>query len=140
MPYHHILVPLKGDEGDGALLEHAAALAAMAGAKLTLAHVVHVHSRDAAAYLNDQAAQRLGKQAALLRAQGREVEFLIRDGEAAVSICQAARETGADLILMGSHGHNQVRHFLLGSVTEHVIRGCQTPVLLLRPQAPPHRQ
>ena len=45
----------------------------------------------------------------------------------------AAAESGADLIVMGSHGHSQVRHFLLGSVTEAVIRGSEIPVLVVRP-------
>ena len=54
-------------------------------------------------------------------------------GEPAASIVAAARESRADLVVMATHGHREVRHLLMGSVTEDVVRSSSTPVLLVRP-------
>ena len=133
MLYERILVPLKNDPGDEAVLGHATELARLGGSALVLAHVAHTHTRDAAAVLNEEAQRYLEQQAAAARAAGVKVQTIILDGEASEGICQAAAETDADLIVMGTHGHSQVRHFLLGSVTERVIRSSDRPVLLVRP-------
>lgn len=47
------------------------------------------------------------------------------------SIVEYARAHGADLIVLGSHGHSPVVHFLLGSVAERVVRQSSTPVLVV---------
>ncbi len=39
---------------------------------------------------------------------------------------------GHDLVLMGTHGRTGLRHLLLGSVAEHVLRHCAVPVLVTR--------
>ena len=49
-------------------------------------------------------------------------------------IVDYAAEHGADLIVLGSHGHGPVVHFLLGSVAERVVRQAVCPVLIV-----PHR-
>ena len=59
--------------------------------------------------------------------------MVLESGEPADGILRAARAVDADLIVMASHGHSQVRHFLLGSVTEAVARSDTFPVLLVRP-------
>ncbi len=41
-----------------------------------------------------------------------------------------AAETGADLIVMGGHGHSRLRDFFLGSVTDAVLRSVKVPVLM----------
>ena len=48
------------------------------------------------------------------------------------AIVEYAREHGADLIVMGSHGHTGLRHLLMGSVAEHVLRHAPCPVLIVR--------
>lgn len=47
------------------------------------------------------------------------------------SICQAAREESADLILMGSHGRNVVMSFLVGSVTQGVLFSTSRPLIIV---------
>jgi nucleotide-binding universal stress UspA family protein len=42
---------------------------------------------------------------------------------------EEAERLSADLIVMGTHGHGPVRHALLGSVAERVIREAPCPVL-----------
>lgn len=48
------------------------------------------------------------------------------------SIVDYAQEHGADLIVMGSHGRTGLRHLLMGSVAEHVLRHASCPVLIVR--------
>lgn len=55
------------------------------------------------------------------------------DGVAHIEIVKFARENHCDLIVMGTHGHTGVRHALIGSVTEKVVRSADCPVLTIRP-------
>ena len=50
---------------------------------------------------------------------------------AAEGILDIAGERGADLIAMASHGRGGVRRLVLGSVTDKVLRGSGTPVLVV---------
>ena len=42
-----------------------------------------------------------------------------------------ARETGADLVIMGSHGHGALYHLFTGSVVTGVLRRIDCPVLVV---------
>ena len=44
-------------------------------------------------------------------------------------LCEAQK---ADLIVMGTHGRTGIRHLILGSVTEQVVRAAKIPVLTVR--------
>ena len=46
-------------------------------------------------------------------------------------ILQAAEESGADLIVMSTHGRTGLNRLLYGSVAEAVLRGTPLPVLLI---------
>ena len=45
------------------------------------------------------------------------------DRSTANSICEHAKEIGADLIIISTHGRTGLRHLLIGSVAEKVVRG-----------------
>ncbi|OIQ86273.1 TRAP-T-associated universal stress protein TeaD [mine drainage metagenome] len=62
------------------------------------------------------------------------VETDPRNPRVADAIVADAREWGADLIVIGSHGRSGVRHLLLGSVAEGVARASTIPVLIVHPQ------
>ena len=49
----------------------------------------------------------------------------------------AAQLRGADLIVMTTNGRSGVGRLILGSVTESVLRGTTTPILVLRPPDAP---
>lgn len=49
------------------------------------------------------------------------------------AICEAAREHGCDLIVMGSHGRRGLSRLLAGSVTQGVLAYAPAPVMVLRP-------
>ena len=53
-------------------------------------------------------------------------------GIASSEIVRFAGESGHDLIVMGTHGRTGIKHALLGSVAEKVVREAPCPVLTLR--------
>lgn len=61
----------------------------------------------------------------------------LRSGSPAANIVDYAKETGSDLIVMGTHGRSGFSHLLLGSVAEHVVRRAACSVLTVRPAASP---
>jgi universal stress protein A len=63
------------------------------------------------------------------------VKALVRRGIAVQdTITAVAREVGASLIVMSTHGRKGLGHVLLGSVTERVLRDAPCPVLVVRPE------
>jgi universal stress protein A len=131
--YERILVPLTQHGSDEVVLEHAGSLALLTGGHVTLMHVVHSHSRDESAYLEEQMRGYLGRSVDRLQTRGVTVTARVVAGEPADAITQVAHDIGADLIVMATHGHSEVRHLFIGSVTEDVIRRSETPVLLVQP-------
>lgn len=62
---------------------------------------------------------------------GVEVTVLHSQGPLADKILEEAAQLGADLIVMGSHGHGALYNLLVGSVTSGVIKGAKCPVLIV---------
>lgn len=60
-----------------------------------------------------------------------------RDISAAPPILEYAQEEGIDLIVMGTHGRRGVRKWLMGSVTNEVVRFAPCPVLTVRGEGDP---
>lgn len=54
-------------------------------------------------------------------------------GDAAPVICTAATETGADLIVIGSHGRGGIGRVALGSVAEEMLRIAERDILIVPP-------
>jgi nucleotide-binding universal stress UspA family protein len=82
-----------------------------------------------------RAARELAAQAVVVRGRqaGVGVSFLVWEGEPGPAIVDAAASEGADMIVVGSHGRGRVGRFMLGSVSDHVIRNASAPVLVVRP-------
>jgi universal stress protein A len=57
------------------------------------------------------------------------VESKLIEGIAWREIVGTAKETGCDLVVMGTHGRGAVTHLLLGSVAEKVVRKAECAVL-----------
>ncbi len=108
----------------------AARLAARYGATLRRVHVAEVRHvlTDAAA---DTAAGDAGLAPARDLADGPALveEIPASHASPALDILACARAHDADLIVMGTHGRLGFGHFLLGSVTERVVRLADRPVL-----------
>lgn len=73
-------------------------------------------------------------------AAGVDAEGLVVEETPVDAILRAARELGADLIVLASHGRSGFARFVLGSVAEGVMRAADVGVLIvpsgLRPDDP----
>ncbi len=139
-----VLVPIDFSEHSKMALANAKELAAVYGARIQLLHVVEetVHP---AFYVTGKSSifelipDILEKSKTALRelwseVKGPEVEFEthVVEGQAARDIAKFAEENGADLIVISTHGLTGIEHFLVGSVTEKVVRLSTVPVLTLK--------
>ncbi len=60
------------------------------------------------------------------------VTHRLRNGVPYLEIIEEAREIGADLIVICTHGRGGLSHFLLGSVAEKIVRNSPCPVLTVK--------
>ena len=77
----------------------------------------------------------LSAEQALLRDAGYAVSVSVRFGDPAEEIVAYARDSDIDLLAMATHGRTGLRHLLMGSVAEQVLRRLAIPVMLVRPFA-----
>jgi nucleotide-binding universal stress UspA family protein len=84
------------------------------------------------ASLKEEAAQYLEKKSEELKKQGLKVSYVAKEGLSADEIIALGRATPENLIAMSSHGRSGVRRWVLGSVTETVVRHSEDPVLVVR--------
>ncbi len=56
----------------------------------------------------------------------------MRLGSAYHEICAAAKDEEVDLIIIATHGHTGLKHVVLGSTAERVVRHAPCPVLTVR--------
>jgi nucleotide-binding universal stress UspA family protein len=59
----------------------------------------------------------------------------VGEGPVASAIVRQVQHTGADMIVIGTHGRSGLPHMLLGSIAEKVVRTASCPVLTVRPEA-----
>lgn len=94
------------------------------GAALHVFHAVSPGEVDVTQLLADAAAQ-----------AGPAVHVTVASagGDAAEAILRYADASGASLIIVGTHGRTGVSRWLLGSVTERLLRNARCPVLAVPP-------
>jgi universal stress protein A len=61
------------------------------------------------------------------------LSLVVRKGVPADEIRRFAEEEGIDLIVMATHGRTGLRHVLMGSVAEKIVRLAAVPVLTVKP-------
>ena len=137
-----ILVPTDFSSSSRRALDYAAGVARKFDASLHLVHVCEVPSMitasmDAYAIAYTDWNQRLGEEAERELAKiavrhGLRVTTEVLFGSPASSIVEAADTNNADLIVMGTHGHDAVMHLMMGNVAERVVRTAPCPVLTVR--------
>ena len=138
--YSEILVPTDGSPASDAAIEHAIDLADQYGARLHALYVV-----DGAAYSSLEAGAEVVVEA--LESEGKEATRRVADaaadagvdcvtsvtsGTAYQSIHDYVDEHGIDVVVMGTLGRKGLDRYLLGSVTERVVRTTDVPVLTVR--------
>lgn len=142
-----LVVPTDFSEHSQAALDYAAGLAEALGARLLLLHAYHVPppsvpmAGNVAAgaelqtllrNMRDASEREIAAAAERARKTGVEVETRVVEGPPAEAIATVARDSGADLVVMGTHGRSGLGHLFLGSVAERTIRSAPCPVLTLR--------
>lgn len=139
---HKILVPVDFSANSRKAVAYARAFARMCGAQLIYLHVIQINyaygefgAIDFTALERemrggaDQELAALKKEAA---EDGVEVESLIREGSPPKVIAEVADEVKADLLVISTHGYTGLKHVLMGSIAEHVVRYAPCPVLVVR--------
>jgi nucleotide-binding universal stress UspA family protein len=140
--YETILVPTDGSAGSRAALDEAVSLAAAFDATV---HSLYVADTSAAqpetGYVDIvESFERIGEETtaeAVERAEAGGVEAVgaVRTGLPHRTILDYAEEVDADLVVMGTHGRTGLERYLLGSVTEKVVRMAEVPVLTVHAPA-----
>lgn len=139
-----VLVPTDGSDASMAAVDHAIDVAATYDATLHTLYVVD--QRALAAYYdtgpmigdlidNLTSVGENATEAVRERASEREVavETTVLQGIPPAAIDEYVEENEIDLVVMGTHGRTGVERYLLGSVTERVVRTSEVPVLTVRP-------
>lgn len=139
-PLDRILVPTDGSDASFAALPAAFDLAERFDATVEALSIVDERSK-ASVYTVETALEEMvgGLEAtaetaterieARARAADVDVTTTIVDGIPSRTICAHAEESGADLVVLASHGRTGLAHYLLGSVAERVVRNSVVPVL-----------
>jgi len=144
-----ILLATDGSPASEAASEEGIDLATQVGARLLVVSVLGASSRPSEASTEtagpaDSRDSLTTKAQALVqraRAAGADATFLVWEGDAGEAIVAAADSENADLIVVGSHGRSGVSRFLIGSVSDFVVRHAHCPVMVVRgkPEAARHQ-
>jgi universal stress protein A len=140
-----ILVPTDFSADAENALSTATELAKLFGAKIVVLHAYHVDipvvSSMSGGYalpqgfyedLQCQAAAQVEKLAKEAATEGIEATGIALQESAAVAIAAQAESLPADLIVMGTRGLTGLKHVVLGSVAERVVRTAPCPVLTVK--------
>ncbi len=82
--------------------------------------------------LREQAKALVMKATDVLRKSGLNVTTSLEEGDPKSKIIDVAKEWHADLIVLGSHGRKGLSRFLMGSVSEAVVRHAHCSVEIVR--------
>jgi nucleotide-binding universal stress UspA family protein len=90
--------------------------------------------------INEAEKQRVTTQMTLLekelKAKGLDAGSIVVSGfDASYEIIELSKKIGADLVVMSTHGRSGLSRWVLGNVTERVLRHGQTPLLLVHARA-----
>ena len=137
--YDRILLPSDAGDASGRAVDQAVGLARETGAELHLLFVVEEvpHAPEMVEQSVEEQLRSVGEDVlAGVRDRadraGLSVESTVREGVPHVAIVDYADEVGVDVIVMGTHGRSGLNRYLLGSVTERVVRTADVPVLTVR--------
>jgi nucleotide-binding universal stress UspA family protein len=138
----HIVCPLDFSTPAKEALAHALSLAERAKARLTLLYVLEWPAKEPhhppfdvpeyRRYLEEDARRELREAVPAAARDWCDVRERVAVGKPAREILQVAAAEGADLIVMGVHGHNVLDRLFFGSTAHHVVRAAACPVLTVR--------
>jgi nucleotide-binding universal stress UspA family protein len=144
MVYEKILVAVDGSTEAEWAFKKAVNIAKRNNARLVLCHLVDVKQLTTLDVYDHTAIQRAETFAHDLLTQYHEealaaglkdIEFIMEHGSPKTRIAkEIAPEHDVDLIICGATGLNAVERFLIGSVSEHILRYSKCDVLVVRTQ------
>lgn len=138
-----ILVPLDFSDSSTVVVQTAIRYGHALGAQLELLHVFQDPTYVMPAPLElvtfpidmeritAEVERRLGLEVETVRAAGLTCESATLMGRPHAEIVAHAEKTGAELIVMGTHGRSGISHAILGSVAERVLHKTHCPVLVV---------
>jgi nucleotide-binding universal stress UspA family protein len=145
--FTHIVVPIDFGEAAMRALDIAVELSKTYGASLSLLHAYEIPlplvpypgvpplpSAYTEAF-HEAAQRRLDGALAELRKQVPAAKATLACGAPWEKILEVAKKEQASLIVMGTHGRRGLKHALLGSVAEKVVRLSPVPVLTVRAES-----
>ena len=139
-----VLVPVDFSPHSQKAFHYALAFARQFSAKLFLLHVVEpviypselgyipIEMEALQQNVLASATERLRAMAAADLPPDLPSERLVRIGAPYLEITTAARELKVDLLVIATHGYTGLKHVLLGSTAERVVRHAPCPVLTVR--------
>jgi nucleotide-binding universal stress UspA family protein len=138
LPIRTVLYPTDFSESSNYAFRLACTLARDYGARLVVAHAVEspgpIYSDGVVIPIADVDQESL--RAKLLQLVPRDpnvrVEHRLAEGDAATEILRMAKDTQADVIVMGTHGRTGLARVLMGSVAEQVVRKAPCPVVTVK--------
>ena len=140
--FEKILFPTDGSDGADAAFDHVLDLAAAHDATVYVLNVAStLYGRvveidgDTDDLLEERGGELVEKAAKRARDRGVGTVTAVTRGEPHQEIVDYANDRGVDMIVMPTHGRRGIGRFLLGSVTERVVRQADVPVLTLHPYA-----
>lgn len=137
-----ILVPIDFSTRSKKALHYATAFSEQFGAKLILLNVVEpslypMDGEFAAAippitHFMKISQEKLGHLAKQKLPQNLPRQVIVRSGQPFREIVEAARKFSCDVIIITTHGYTGLKHVLMGSTAERVVRHANCPVLVVR--------
>jgi nucleotide-binding universal stress UspA family protein len=140
--YDRILVPTDGSDPAVAATDHALTVAERFDATV---HALYVVDTDGIAHeapglgldalrdaLREEGAAATAAVEDRAEKRGVNVTTAVVEGLAEETIVDYADENGIDMIVMGTHGRRGLDRYLMGSVTERVVRRTDVPTLVVR--------
>ncbi len=135
-----ILAAVDGSKASMAAARLGLEIAEATGAKLTLVYSVPpltLPGEVPFAVVNDVLKAEVARGNQIVAEVMRElangkVKTLVLEGPAAERIAELAQAEGADLVVVGSRGHNAVARLFLGSTADRLVHICKRPVLVAR--------
>ena len=133
-----ILVPIDFSSPSLEALRYAKRLAGQSGASIDLLFVAEhvIYMGDSVAFPNPPMLEEMkGKLTGLARDEVDELVPIyphVLTGKPFAEIVKLAHDRASDLIVIGTHGRTGLRHVLIGSTAEQVVRRAPCPVLVVR--------
>jgi nucleotide-binding universal stress UspA family protein len=142
-----ILVPVDFSDHAARALDMAIDLAKAFGARIELLHCYQIGPGAVSPYgivlpesfdreVREAAALHLAEWRDKAAAEGVDTHANLSSMYPSLAIVDTATEIGCDLVVMGTRGLSGIKHVLLGSVAERVLRSAPCPVLTVKASDP----